>query len=199
LATGAVNDVTSLCDWNSVPASVTAALLTGIFEIFNQFAAAVFKRIVLRLHNFANTHTHTPYDFPYHIIMYYYYRGADKSLARPTSRCISFDGKKISFDAPIMIINRIYETQNLLSLWLVSFLVGLRTYQHPYIVPLYFKQFNCPNKTTTTTVPGFVMLSCIQALYDIVPYHSSLIHHLYYLLVPPEYFKQFNQWQQPLF
>ena len=31
-----------------------------------------------------------------------------------------------------MIINRIYETQNLLSLWLVSFLVGLRTYQHPY-------------------------------------------------------------------
>jgi hypothetical protein len=32
---------------------------------------------------------------------------------------------------PIMIINRIYETQNLLTLWLISFLVGLRTYQHP--------------------------------------------------------------------
>ena len=32
---------------------------------------------------------------------------------------------------PIMIINRIYETQNLLSL--VSFLVGLRTNQHPCI------------------------------------------------------------------
>jgi hypothetical protein len=31
----------------------------------------------------------------------------------------------------IMIINRIYENQNLLSLYLVSFLVGLRTYQHP--------------------------------------------------------------------
>ena len=30
-----------------------------------------------------------------------------------------------------MIINRIYETQNLLSLQLVSFLVGLWTYQHP--------------------------------------------------------------------
>ena len=30
-----------------------------------------------------------------------------------------------------MIINRIYETQSLLSLYLVSFLVGLRTYQHP--------------------------------------------------------------------
>ena len=53
---------------------------------------------------------------------------ADKSLARPTSRCILFDGENISFDAslviyinstnilPIMIINRIYETQNLLSL-----------------------------------------------------------------------------------
>ena len=32
---------------------------------------------------------------------------------------------------PIMIINRINETQNLLSLKLVSFLVGLRTYQRP--------------------------------------------------------------------
>ena len=51
------------------------------------------------------------------------HRGADKSLARPTSRCISFDGENISFGAslviytrinstnipPIMIINRIYE------------------------------------------------------------------------------------------
>jgi hypothetical protein len=56
------------------------------------------------------------------------YRGADKSLARPTSQCIVFDGENISFDAslvidinstnvpPIMIINRVYETQNLLSL-----------------------------------------------------------------------------------
>jgi hypothetical protein len=57
-----------------------------------------------------------------------HYQGADKSLARPTSRCVLFDGENISFDAtlvicikstnisPIMIINRIYETQNLLSL-----------------------------------------------------------------------------------
>ena len=60
------------------------------------------------------------------------YRGADKSLARPTSRSILFHGENISFDAslviyiyiyiystnipPIMIINRIYETQSLLSL-----------------------------------------------------------------------------------
>jgi len=56
------------------------------------------------------------------------HRGADKSLARATSRCILFDGENISFDASlviyinstiipqIMIINRIYETQNLLSL-----------------------------------------------------------------------------------
>ena len=51
------------------------------------------------------------------------YRGADKSLAPPTSRFILFGGENISFDAslviyinstnipPIMIINRIYETQ----------------------------------------------------------------------------------------
>ena len=56
------------------------------------------------------------------------YRGADKSLARPTSLCILFDGENISFDAslviyvnstnipPIMIINKVYENQNLLSL-----------------------------------------------------------------------------------
>ena len=54
--------------------------------------------------------------------------GAGKSLARPTSRCVFLDGENISFDAslviyinstnipPIMIINRIYENQNLLSL-----------------------------------------------------------------------------------
>jgi len=70
------------------------------------------------------------------------YRGADKSLARPASRCILFDGENISFDAslviyingtnipPNMVINRIYEHQNLLLLQLVSFLVWLRTYQH---------------------------------------------------------------------
>ena len=51
------------------------------------------------------------------------YSGADKSLARPTSRCILFDGENISFDAslviylnstnipPVMIMNRIYETE----------------------------------------------------------------------------------------
>jgi hypothetical protein len=31
------------------------------------------------------------------------YRGADKSLVRPTSRCILFDGENISFDASLVI------------------------------------------------------------------------------------------------
>jgi len=56
------------------------------------------------------------------------YRADDKSLARPTSRCILFDGDNIPFDGslviyinstnipPIMILNRIYENQNILSL-----------------------------------------------------------------------------------
>jgi hypothetical protein len=55
------------------------------------------------------------------------YRGADKSLARLTSRYVFFDGENISFDAslvyinstnisPVMIINRIYEHQNILLL-----------------------------------------------------------------------------------
>jgi len=63
-----------------------------------------------------------------YIVMLYLYRGADKSLGRPTSRCILFDGENISFDAslvlyinstnipPFMIVNRICENQNLLSL-----------------------------------------------------------------------------------
>jgi hypothetical protein len=53
------------------------------------------------------------------------YRDADKSLARPTSPYILFDGENISFDAnlviyrnstnipPIMIINWIHKNQNL--------------------------------------------------------------------------------------
>ena len=53
---------------------------------------------------------------------------ADKSLTRSTSRCILFDGENISFYAslviytnssnipPFMILKRIYEHQNLLSL-----------------------------------------------------------------------------------
>jgi hypothetical protein len=57
-----------------------------------------------------------------------YTRGTDKFLARPTSLCILFVSEKISFDVslvifinstnipPIMIINSIYENQNLLSL-----------------------------------------------------------------------------------
>ena len=62
-----------------------------------------------------------------HLTSYNIYRGADKSLARPTSRCVLFDGENILFDdslvlytythiyinstniPPIAIINRIYE------------------------------------------------------------------------------------------
>ena len=33
-----------------------------------------------------------------------FYRGADKSLARPTSRCILFDGENISFDDVSLVV-----------------------------------------------------------------------------------------------
>jgi hypothetical protein len=73
------------------------------------------------LHNEENHNFHTVNNA-------YCNRGADKSLARPTSRCTLFDGENISFVAslvkytnstnipPILIINRIYEHQSLLSL-----------------------------------------------------------------------------------
>ena len=38
------------------------------------------------------------------------YRGADKSLARPTSRCILFDGENISFDASL-VIYRVFQKE----------------------------------------------------------------------------------------
>jgi hypothetical protein len=37
------------------------------------------------------------------------YRGVDKSLARPTSRCILFDGENISFDASLVIYIVLYK------------------------------------------------------------------------------------------
>ena len=39
---------------------------------------------------------------------HFLYKGADKSLARPTSRCILFDGENISFDASLVIYIYIY-------------------------------------------------------------------------------------------
>ena len=54
-------------------------------------------------------------------VLYMHTGGADKSLARPTSRCILFDATLVicinSINVPpTMIINRIYKTQNFLSL-----------------------------------------------------------------------------------
>jgi hypothetical protein len=97
------------------------------------------------------------------------YRGADKSLARHTFRCILFDGENISFDAslrvyiyiyinstnipPIMTINRIYEHQNLLSLSLLFFLVGLRTYLHPCIYIYIYIYRGADKSLARTTSP----------------------------------------------
>jgi hypothetical protein len=79
------------------------------------------------------------------------YRGADKSLARPTSPCILFHGENTSFNAslvyiystnipPIMIINRLYENQNLLSL--ACFLPGrAKDLSAP---PVYINSTNIP-------------------------------------------------------
>ena len=48
---------------------------------------------------YIHIYTHT------HIYIYIY---ADKSLARPTSRCILFDGENISFDASLVLYIYIY-------------------------------------------------------------------------------------------
>ena len=43
------------------------------------------------------------------------YRGADKSLARPTFRCILFDDENISFDASLVIYDKIKDRKRSLS------------------------------------------------------------------------------------
>jgi hypothetical protein len=55
---------------------------------------------------------------------------------------------------PIIIINRIYENQYLLSLQLVSFLVRLRAYQHPCIIEL-CGGVRRPRYTVAS--PGFIL------------------------------------------
>ena len=42
------------------------------------------------------------------LLAVYFYRGADKSLARPTSRCILFDCENISLDASLVLYIYIY-------------------------------------------------------------------------------------------
>ena len=63
-----------------------------------------------------------------HVQLTNMYKRTDTSSARPTSPCTLFDGENNSYDAslviyinsinipPIVIINKIYENQNLLSL-----------------------------------------------------------------------------------
>ena len=43
------------------------------------------------------------YTAKVNLVVFNMYRGVDKSLARPTSRCILFDGQIISFDASLDI------------------------------------------------------------------------------------------------
>ena len=50
--------------------------------------------VYTRIYIYIYTHTH---------IYIHIYRGAVKSLAQPTSRCILFDGENISFDAGLVI------------------------------------------------------------------------------------------------
>ena len=97
-----------------------------LFFIFSLKNNNKIGKVVQRKH-FAVKHHNNAFFVP---CCWVTYRGAEKSLARPTSRCILFDGENISFDTslvlyiyinstnipPIMIINKIYENQNLLSL-----------------------------------------------------------------------------------
>jgi hypothetical protein len=121
--------------------SPSSEIFTGTTNPFSNLNFLLFKNMT-KFFQFYNLRTSIYFlvrDFtinyskysPPHLCVSFHFtrtRGADKSLARPTSRCILFDGQNISFDAslviyikstnipPIMVINRIYETKKLLSL-----------------------------------------------------------------------------------
>ena len=98
-----------------------------------------------------------------------------RQVLSPTYFPMYFDGENISFDVvllyiyiystnfpPIIIINRIYGHQNLLSLQLVSFLVGLRTYQHPCIIHSLLIQ--CRDTLIIYTEPSLLTQSSLRTL-----------------------------------
>ena len=60
-----------------------------------------------------------------------------------------------------MIINRIYEPENLLSLWHVFFLVGLRTYQHPCMSVVWEK---CQELLPDVKYPGLKLYTDMRRL-----------------------------------
>ena len=58
------------------------------------------------------------------------YQGADKSLARPTSRCILFDGENISFDASFVIY---INTTNILPIVIIN--MNIKIFCHCSLFP----------------------------------------------------------------
>jgi hypothetical protein len=64
------------------------------------------------------------------------YRGADKSLARPTSQCILFDGENISFDASLVLCICMYICMYVC----MHIYIYTHTYIYIYII-LIFLQF----------------------------------------------------------
>ena len=67
--------------------------------------------IINRLHEYQNLLSLKLVSFLVELRTYQHlcrYRGADKSLARPTSRCILFDGENISFDATLFIYTGLF-------------------------------------------------------------------------------------------
>jgi hypothetical protein len=70
----------------------------------NHLRPARYPALIYGIHIFISVATIVYfYHFIYKLDLLILYRGADKSLARPTSQCILFDGENTSFDAIIYI------------------------------------------------------------------------------------------------
>ena len=50
-----------------------------------------------------NTEVERHDELTMYLCSFSFYRGADKSLARPTSRCILFDAENTAFDASLVM------------------------------------------------------------------------------------------------
>jgi hypothetical protein len=72
----------------------------GVVVVVATFLLVFTKRILSKInymHAYIHTYIHT------YSVRAAHYRGADKFVARPTFRCILFDGENISFDASLVI------------------------------------------------------------------------------------------------
>jgi hypothetical protein len=96
------------------------------------------------------------------------YRSADKSLARPTSRCILFDGENISFDISLVLYIYINST-NIPPITIVNYIWNSKS---PVAVACFL-----PGRAKDLSAPLFLVLLQYLCFYNNNRYHYQYHTH----------------------